>query len=201
MYHFTVTDLRETFLSGFHKSKGVCMYVWNSKRRRKGEECKLFATGLLHGVRCWDFRNEDNKILILKIKKLSLSLFSSNMNVQLRGSEFRLQLDSGTVGLYRRPGRLFSIVFLCVLCLVAQSCSTLCDLVDCGPPGSSVLGDSPGKTTGVGCHALLQVIFPTQGLNLHCRRILYHLSYQGSPCFSVTYYKVKPLWQSASREN
>ena len=36
----------------------------------------------------------------------------------------------------------------------------------------------------MGCHALLQGIFPTQGLNLgllHCRQILYHLSYLGSP--------------------
>ena len=44
--------------------------------------------------------------------------------------------------------------------------------------------DSPGKNTGVGCHALLQEIVPTQGLNLgplHCRQILYHLSHQGSP--------------------
>ena len=51
------------------------------------------------------------------------------------------------------------------------------------PPGSSVHGDSPGKNTGVGCHALLQGIFPTQGLNLglpHCWWILYHLSHQGS---------------------
>ena len=40
-----------------------------------------------------------------------------------------------------------------VLCLVAQSCLTLCDPVDCSPPGSSVQGDSPGKNTGVGCHA------------------------------------------------
>ena len=42
----------------------------------------------------------------------------------------------------------------------------------------------PGKNTGVVYHALLQGIFPTQGSNpvlLHCRRILYHLSYQGSP--------------------
>ena len=39
--------------------------------------------------------------------------------------------------------------------------------------------DSPGKNTGVGCHFLLQGIFPTQGLNpglLHGRQILYHLS-------------------------
>ena len=100
-------------------------------------------------------------------------------------------------------------------------------LVDCCPPGSSVHGDSPGKNTGMGCLALLQGIFPTQGSNpgieprspalradsltteppgkpkntglgslsllqgifptqesnqglLHCRRILYQLSYQGS---------------------
>jgi len=46
------------------------------------------------------------------------------------------------------------------------------------------LGDSPGKNTGVGCHALLQGIFPTQGSNPalpHCRQILHHLSHQGSP--------------------
>ena len=40
--------------------------------------------------------------------------------------------------------------------LVTQSCLTLCDLMDCNPPGSSVHGDSPGKNTGVGCQALLQ---------------------------------------------
>ena len=46
---------------------------------------------------------------------------------------------------------------------VTQSCLTLCDPMDCSPPGSSVHGDSLGKNTGVGCHALLQGIFPTQG--------------------------------------
>ena len=40
-----------------------------------------------------------------------------------------------------------------VLCLIAQSCLTLCDPMDCSPPGSSVHGDSPGKNSGVGCHA------------------------------------------------
>ena len=46
--------------------------------------------------------------------------------------------------------------------------------------------DSLGRNTGVGCHALLQGIFPTQGSNpglLHCRQIFFlnHLSYQGNP--------------------
>ena len=48
----------------------------------------------------------------------------------------------------------------------------------------SVCGNSPGKNTGVGCHVLLQGIFPTQGSNPdlpHCRWILYYLSHQGSP--------------------
>ena len=44
--------------------------------------------------------------------------------------------------------------------------------------------DSPGKNTGVGCHFLLQGIFPTKGSNPSlplCRQALYHLSHQGSP--------------------
>ena len=43
--------------------------------------------------------------------------------------------------------------------------------------------DFPGKHTGVGCHFLLQEIFPTQGLNSglpHCRQTLYHLSHRES---------------------
>ena len=72
--------------------------------------------------------------------------------------------------------------------LVTQLCLTLCDPTDCSPPGSSVHGDSPGKNTGVGCHALLQGIFPTQGLNPglpHCRQILYHLSHPWSPLWGL----------------
>ena len=110
----------------------------------------------------------------------------------------------------------------CVLCLVTQSCPTLCNTMDCSPPGSSVHGDSPstgvhccvllqgnlpdpgteprspalqvdslpseppGKpiNAGVGSLSLLQGIFPTQELNwgiLHCRWILFQLSYQGGP--------------------
>ena len=66
----------------------------------------------------------------------------------------------------------------------AQSCPTLWDTMDCSPPGSSVHGDSPGKNAGVGCHALFQGIFPTQGSRpglLYCRQILYHLRHQENP--------------------
>ena len=67
------------------------------------------------------------------------------------------------------------VLGLCVV-LVAQSCLTVCDPMICP-------WDSPGKNTGVDSHSLLQGIFSTQGWNqglLHCRQILYHLSYQGS---------------------
>ena len=73
-----------------------------------------------------------------------------------------------------------------LMCLVAQLCPTLRYPIDCSLPGSSVHGDSPGKNTGVGCHALLQGIFPTQGSNprhLHCRWTLYCLSHKGSSRF------------------
>ena len=43
--------------------------------------------------------------------------------------------------------------------------------------------NSPGKDNRVGCHSLLQGIFPTQGSNpslLHCRRILHQLSHKGN---------------------
>ena len=55
----------------------------------------------------------------------------------------------------------------CMYAKSLQSCPTLCDPMDCSPPGSSVHGDSLGKNTGVGCHTLLQGIFLTQGSNLH----------------------------------
>ena len=61
--------------------------------------------------------------------------------------------------------------------LVTQLCPTLWDPIVC-------LWNYPGRNTGVGCHSLLQGIFPTLLLNLgllYCRQILYCLSHQGSP--------------------
>ena len=59
-----------------------------------------------------------------------------------------------------------------ILCSVAQWCPTVCDPMDCSLPGSSVhrilqariqeywSGKKKKKNTGVGCHFLLQGIFP-----------------------------------------
>ena len=62
-----------------------------------------------------------------------------------------------------------------------QSCLTLFDPMDCSPLATLLVPwDSPGKNTGVGCHAFLQGLFPTQGLTpcleSTCigRQVLYH---------------------------
>ena len=81
------------------------------------------------------------------------------------------------------------------VCVCSVLWLTLCKPLDCSPPGSCVHGDSPGKNTGVGCHTLLQRIFPTQELNLcllcflnwQVDSLLHHL---GSPPLT----KLKPKW-------
>jgi len=71
--------------------------------------------------------------------------------------------------------------------------------MDCSLPGSSVHGDSPGMNCGMGCHALLQGIFPTQGSNpglSHCRQILYYLSQQTQKLYTIdTKYKIDIAWR------
>ena len=84
--------------------------------------------------------------------------------------------------------RIIALQFCAGFCHAVLCCAellslvTLCNSMDCSPPGSSVPGDSPSENTGwSGLHALLQGIFLTQGLNPglpHCRWILYHLSHQ-----------------------
>ena len=57
-----------------------------------------------------------------------------------------------------------------------QLCLNLCNPMEYSPPSSSVHGIFQARNTGVGCHALLREIFPTQGSNpriLHCRWILH----------------------------
>ena len=66
---------------------------------------------------------------------------------------------------------------------LAQSCLTLRPH-KMSPIRLLCAWDFPGKNTGVGCHFLLQGIFPTQGSNSglqHYKQTLYHLNHQGSP--------------------
>ena len=59
----------------------------------------------------------------------------------------------------------YQINFKLYECSVTESCLTLCSPMGCSLPGVSVHRIFPGKNTGVGCHFLLQGIFPTQESN------------------------------------
>ena len=92
-----------------------------------------------------------------------------------------------------------------------QSCLTLCDPMDSSPPGSSVHGILQArilewvaiafsKNIGVGYHAFLGGISPTQGSNpglLHCRWVFYHLSCQKNP--RIPEWVVYPFSRGTSR--
>ena len=72
---------------------------------------------------------------------------------------------------------------------VTQSCQTLCSLMDCSPPGSSVHGgDSPGKNTGVGCHALLQGIFLIEPTSM-------------SPALAGEFFATSTTWEALTLNN
>ena len=50
----------------------------------------------------------------------------------------------------------------CYMCCAVLSCSVVSDSLhskDCSLPGSSFHGDTSGKDTGVGCHALLRLLY------------------------------------------
>ena len=67
---------------------------------------------------------------------------------------------------------------------VTQSCPALCDPIDCSPPGSSVHGILQVRILEWVAISFSGGILPTQGSNpglLHCRQILYCLSYQARP--------------------
>ena len=69
-------------------------------------------------------------------------------------------------------------------CFTAESSPTLLQPHVLQPARLLCPWDFPGKNTGVGCHALLQGIFPTQGSNprlLHCRWILYRWATRDAP--------------------
>ena len=80
---------------------------------------------------------------------------------------------------------LYYYIHMCVLR------STLCDPMECSPPGSSIREFIPGKNTGVGCHFLLQGIFLTQVLNpfllylLHWQIFFYHWATWKSPLLYI----------------
>ena len=139
------------------------------------------------GLNCWGFIT--GKITLIKTSKQSILINEEEVNdCDIYGytiSKWNFRMENNGEG---GEWEIFTFQWMPIqkgcVCLVIQSCPTLCDPMDCSLPGSSVHRDFPGKVTGVDCHALFQRIFPTQGLTPglpYCRRILHHLSHQGSP--------------------
>ena len=78
-------------------------------------------------------------------------------------------------------------IYICACVLSDSSCVQFFMTYGLLPARLLCPWDSPGKNTRVGCHALLQGIFPTQESNsyllhlLHYRRVHYPLGHLGSP--------------------
>ena len=62
-------------------------------------------------------------------------------------------------------------MLVCMCATSLQLCPSLCDPMNVA--ARICPWDSPGENTGVGCHALLQHIFLTQGWNPHLWGLLY----------------------------
>ena len=102
---------------------------------------------------------------------------------------------------------LYTFVYSCHLFLISSASVKLVSVSHSVVPNSLRLHglqptrllcpwDFPGKDIGLGCHFLLQGIFPAQGSNpglLHCRQILYWVSYKGSPLLLLGPYHFCPL--------
>ena len=141
----------------------------------------------------WDFKNKfylNAKALGWEKKKLKV-YFSSSSEVSFHPQFFLFipnLIQASWADIY------WSRIGFCVRCCwVARHHSWLIEResASCSAVSTSLRPkarllcpwNSPGKNTGVGCHALLQGIFLSQGWKprlLHCRQILYHLSHQGS---------------------
>ena len=80
------------------------------------------------------------------------------------------------------------LIYAAAAAKLLQLCPAVCDTMKCSSSRLLCPCDSPGKNTGVGCHALLQGIFLIQRWNLcllRCRSILYDLSHDKRCQFSL----------------
>ena len=109
-------------------------------------------------------------IYALKRKNIVLNPLSSSFYQRFQG--IIIHFLPGNNSLRILILQMFYHTVLCAKSL--QSCTTLCDLMD-GLQLTRLFcpWDSPGKNTGVGGHALLQRVFPMQGLNPHLSCLLH----------------------------
>ena len=144
---------------------------------------------LLHHLSKWHFKGKLTTVLTPLGRALSVHFFCTYARIQ-NACGLQRPVESGHSSLSSNtppaPSPGITNFLQCPDLLVselAQSCPTL-QPHGLWPTRLLHLWDSPGKNTRVGCHFLLQGIFPTQGSNPglpHCRQTLYHLRYQEAP--------------------
>ena len=165
------------------------------RNKRRKEEHSMFATqSFVHGdMHTWVPRGcqpSCSKYL----KKTALSWGGFREGDRLGLTELLMPYQESQIPTCRQWEAIKGVcVFLIVLnhCVLSsfKLCPTLCNPLD--PPGSSPW-DSPGKNTGMGCHAVLQGIFPTQGSS---QRLLTSLALAGGFfTTSATWEALKTLW-------
>ena len=128
---------------------------------------KLVKIKKLRTLSCWGHGNEHSHVLLVE-KEINTALGRAIWNTEQN-------LKCSAIP----PQRTY-------LTGESESRSVMSDSL--WPHGLYSPWNSPGQTTGVDSHSLLQGIFPTQGSNPglpHCRRILYQMSHQGSPVLQV----------------
>ena len=96
--------------------------------------------------------------------------FHVNFRISMSVGHGVFQTTQVILCVVRVPNYQYRTRYVCVC--GAQSCLTLCSFIRCSPPGSSVHGIFRRECWG-GCHFLLQIILPTQGLKLHLLHLLH----------------------------
>ena len=137
-------ETRQTTLNNLEEEQGPGIGQWDKHQEiHKRTQCKMFAVVFI---------------------KSSLS-HSSPESVNFGKRHVTNSHSSGGLS-----NSLFISAYLlcCCSCLVAKSCPTLCDPMDCSPPRLLCPWNSPGKNAGVGCHFLLQGIEPRDRTFIFC---------------------------------
>ena len=128
-------------------------------------------------------------LLLLLFLKISTELAQTETSAILRltendrmgGPGRDLRCHWGQPSHFIDEGRLRACILSCF------SHVQLSDLIDHSLPGSSVHGILQARICGVGCHALLQGIFPTQGSNLHLLT---------SPALADRFFATSTTWEN-----
>ena len=115
--------------------------------------------------------------MVLRVQFQEIFFQKSASSLKLHQLEFIIQLCTqanlnsnstflgGNIVTHRFKKKITAFSIGSVHAKSLQLCLTLYKPMYCSLPGSSIHGDSPSKNTGMGCRALLQGIFLTQGLN------------------------------------